>query len=285
VLKYLKSAFSYHWNLLAFFSATGFAMLSGHPDVVMPIVLAGEVVYLGLLASNPRYQSYVDRITSQRASPGETVDTEQLFRRMLATMPPRQVQRFEALRSRCMELRQIAMQIKDPTTTPSTPTLDEMQLAGLDRLLWIFLRLLFTQHSLERFLHTTSRESIQRDIHDLTDRLEQAKKTPDETQRQRLTKAIEDNLQTCHDRLANYEKARGNYELMQLEIDRLENKIQSLSELAVNRQEPDFISSQVDQVASSMIQTERTMNELEFATGLEVSDDAVPSLLRPKQTA
>jgi hypothetical protein len=38
--------------------------------------------------------------------------------------------------------------------------------------------------------------------------------------------------------------------------------------MAVNRQEPDFISGQVDQVASSMLETERTMNELRFATGL-----------------
>ena len=67
---------------------------------------------------------------------------------------------------------------------------------------------------------------------------------------------------------------------MQLEIDRLENKIRSLSELAVNRQEPDFIAGQVDQVASSMLQSERTMNELAFATGLHAADDSVPELLR-----
>ena len=62
-------------------------------------------------------------------------------------------------------------------------------------------------------------------------------------------------------------------------IDRLENKIQSLSELAVNRQEPDFISGQVDQVATSMVDTERTINDLQFATGLQPLDEALPSLL------
>ena len=66
---------------------------------------------------------------------------------------------------------------------------------------------------------------------------------------------------------------------MQLEIDRLENKIRSLSELAVNRQEPDFISDQVDAVASSMLETERTMNELQFATGFAHVDEAIPELL------
>jgi hypothetical protein len=75
------------------------------------------------------------------------------------------------------------------------------------------------------------------------------------------------------------QRARDNYNLVKLEIDRLENKIRSLSELAVNRQEPDYISGQVDQVASSMLETEKTMNELRFVTGLD-SEDEAPSLLQ-----
>ncbi len=67
-----------------------------------------------------------------------------------------------------------------------------------------------------------------------------------------------------------------------LEIDRLENKIRSLSEMAINRQEPEFISSEVDHVASSMVDTERTMNELQFATGLGTLDTEPPELIRAK---
>jgi hypothetical protein len=52
-----------------------------------------------------------------------------------------------------------------------------------------------------------------------------------------------------------------------------------LSELAINRQEPEFISSQVDQVAASMVQTERTMNDLQFATGLAIEEE-VPELVQ-----
>jgi hypothetical protein len=68
--------------------------------------------------------------------------------------------------------------------------------------------------------------------------------------------------------------------MVKVEIERLENKIRSLSELAINRQEPDFISGQVDQVVGSMVQTERTMNELRFATGLDVIDEETPAILR-----
>jgi len=80
--------------------------------------------------------------------------------------------------------------------------------------------------------------------------------------------------------LANLQKARDTYELVQLETDRLENKIQSLGELAINRHEPDFLSTQIDQAVSSMEHTERTMQELRFATGIEVGEDLAPELLR-----
>jgi hypothetical protein len=43
--------------------------------------------------------------------------------------------------------------------------------------------------------------------------------------------------------------------------------------MAVNHQEPEFISSEVDHVASTMVDTERTMNELPFATGLNTLDN------------
>jgi predicted nucleic acid-binding Zn-ribbon protein len=139
--------------------------------------------------------------------------------------------------------------------------------------------LLFTQYALSRFLNQTSEEQIRADIKRLETRLAQTAAQPAGDQDQRVRKALEDNLQTVRDRLTNLMKARDNLELVKLEIDRLENKIQSLSELAVNRQEPNFISGQVDQVASSMLETEKTMNDLQFVTGLDTVDEA-PELLR-----
>ena len=47
--------------------------------------------------------------------------------------------------------------------------------------------------------------------------------------------------------------------------------------MAINRQDPQFVSGQVDQVADSLVQTEQTMNELQFA-GLDPIDDAAPNI-------
>lgn len=278
--KYLKKAFVNQWNLLAVFGASGLAVLSGDPGFWLPIVVAGETLYVGLLGTHPKFQSYVDAQEHKASQTVATVDATAGLNRILNALPERLLQRFLSLRANCLELRQIATALK--ASQPGTSTTDDNQTSGFDRLLWIYLRLLYTQHSLEQFLERTSKERIERDIRDLEAQLKKFGDAPLDDQRQKAKATIEDNLQTCRDRLANYEKARGNHELVLLEIDRLENKIRSLSELAVNRQDAGFITGQVDQVASNMVATERTMNDLNFATGLQATDEAVPPLMQAK---
>ena len=58
-VKAIKEAFLYHWNLLAFLGGLGFAALSGLPGVLFPLVIAGEVAYLGFLGTHPKFQKYV----------------------------------------------------------------------------------------------------------------------------------------------------------------------------------------------------------------------------------
>ncbi|MHB8903093.1 MAG: hypothetical protein ACYC6Y_30395, partial [Thermoguttaceae bacterium] len=144
--------------------------------------------------------------------------------------------------------------------------------------------LLYTQFALKRFLTKTSDQTIRGDIEKLEQRIAGLASASGGSQSERIRRTLEDNLATSRARLENWNKARDNHQLVELEIDRLENKIRSLSELAVNRQEPEYISSQVDQVASSMMETERTMNELRFATGLDRLDEQAPQFLQERAT-
>jgi hypothetical protein len=279
--QYLKSAFLYHWNLLAFLGGAGFAVLSGQPDVFLPLVMAAEVAYLGLLGTHPKFQKYIDAQENKEARKSASAGSEITMERILRSLSPEQARRFQALRGRCQELRQIANDLKEPDQA-GLLHLEDLQSAGLDRLLWIYLRLLYTQTMLERFFRQTNEAKIHTDITRLEERLRGTAEEDNDPQKQKLRKALQDNLETCRQRLANFQKARDNSELIEAEIDHLENKIRALSELAVNRQDPEFILGQVDLVASSMVNTERTMNELQFATGLETGDDSVPAILRKK---
>ena len=118
---------------------------------------------------------------------------------------------------------------------------------------------------------------------DVLDYLERIRAEEDAMYQDKLILTVEDNLATCNQRLANFRQAKGSHELLELEIDRLENKIQTISEMAINRAEPDEIVAQVDEVADSMIETEETMNELQFATNLIFEDEVVPKLMVEQQ--
>jgi hypothetical protein len=285
-VKYFKVAFKNQWNLLAFFGGAVFSFLSGKPDIFLPLILAGEAAYLGLLGSHPRFREYVDAQEAKSVREANSVSSQHTLAYILRMLPRDLLKRFDDLRSQCAELRQIAAELKTPGKAPSDMPFDNLQSAGLDRLLWIYLRLLYTQFSLARFLQKTNADQIGNDIQQMEQRIKQLTADPSSSNSQpdsrweRMHKTLQDNLQTSRDRLANLAKAKENYQLIQLEIERLENKIRSLSEIAVNRQEPDFISSEVDHVASSMMDTEKTMNDLQFATGLDSIDDQTPELLQ-----
>jgi chemotaxis protein histidine kinase CheA len=276
--KYLKTAFLNRWNLLWFGGAAVFALLTPIPEVVLAVAAAAEITYLGLIGTHPKFQAYVDAQEAKQVRAAASDSTQQVLERITSSLPKEMLDRFLALKSRCLELQQIAAELKQTSQGESPQPLEHFQIAGLDRLLWIHLRLLYTQFALYRFLKQTSDEQIQADIKRLEARLAENAQQPSPDQDQRVQKALEDNLRTSRDRLANLQRAHSNFDFVKLEIDRLENKIRSLSELAVNRQEPDYISGQVDQVATSMMETEKTMNELQFVTGFDTLDDSPPLL-------
>jgi hypothetical protein len=278
--QYLKAAFLNHWNLLAFLSGSGFAVLSGQADVLLPLVVAGEMAYVGLLGSHPKFQSYVDAQAAKAERTETSAEGQQTLQHILRELPQELLNRFQSLRNQCLELRQIAMDLKRPGMGVVDVPLDDLQLTGLDRLLWIHLRLLYTRYALARFLQKTGADQIEKNIQSVEKQIAQLPADDQDPRRQRVRAALQDNLETSRSRLANLTKAQENYQFMELEIDRLENKIRSLSEMAINRQEPEFISSEVDHVASSMVDTERTMNELQFATGLNPLENEPPALLR-----
>jgi len=131
-----------------------------------------------------------------------------------------------------------------------------------------FLRLLFTEYSLQTFLQRTNPQEIKREITTLDQRLKNNEMAPPKPRRIRKDPPhAGGQLTDLQGPPGHYEKANANHELVLLEIDRLENKIKSLAEISVNRQEPDFISAQVDQVTGSMLETEKNDERLAICYG------------------
>jgi hypothetical protein len=141
---------------------------------------------------------------------------------------------------------------------------EEIRTPGLDRLLWLFLRLLLSKTALDRFLGTMNNAEITARLEQLRKDLAAAQGGGDE----RIVRSLQDSIAMSELRLDNAERARKNAQFVSVELDRIEGKIQALAEMAVNRQDPDFLSTQVDSAAESMRQTEKAVSELQHLTGL-----------------
>jgi hypothetical protein len=282
---YLKEAFLFRWNLLFFLGGTAAAALTPLAGVVLPLVAAGELAYLTGLVSVPRFRAAIDAkvhaagkgAPSATAAPPPAVSLVT----MLKGLPADGRARFERLHARCLEMRGIAAGVRGAAGDQGS-SVEEIRTPGLDRLLWLFLRLLLSKAALDRFLQTMNEQEISTRLVELRKSFAaaQAAQAADKTGGDdRVVKSLQDSIAMGELRLDNYARAKKNAEFVTIELDRLEGKIQALAEMAVNRQDPDFLSSQVDSAADSMRQTEKAVSELQHLTGLSDQLDEPPPIL------
>jgi len=96
---------------------------------------------------------------------------------------------------------------------------------------------------------------------------------------ERLMRSLTDSIATTTMRLDNLKSAETNNQFVDLELERIEAKILALSEMSVNNQNPDFISTQVDVVADTMTHAELAIRDLNALTGLSSNIDQAPRML------
>ena len=272
---YLKEAFMFRWNLLFFLGGLAGAALTPLPGVLLPLVAAGELTYLAGLITIPRFRAAIDaKVHSQTRQKGAVESQPQpSLVAMLGGLPAEARRRFERLHARCVEMRAIAVGVRG--AAGNVGGAEEIRTPGLDRLLWLFLRLLLSKTALDRFLATMNNQEISARLEQLRKDLANAQKAGDE----RIVRSLQDSIAMAELRLDNSERARKNAAFVSIELDRIEGKIQALAEMAVNRQDPDFLSTQVDSAAESMRQTEKAVSELQHLTGLADELQEPPPIL------
>jgi hypothetical protein len=275
---YLKEAFLFRWNLLFFLGGAAAAALTPVAGVLLPLVAAGELTYLTGLVSIPRFRAAIDAKVhaAGKAAGGPPVPLEPptSLVTMLTGLPSDARTRFQRLHARCLELRTIAAGVRGAAGDQGG-SVEEIRTPGLDRLLWLFLRLLLSKAALDRFLQSMSEQEITARLADLRKNIATAQSGGDD----RIVRSLQDSIASAELRLDNYGRAKKNAEFVSVELDRIEGKIQALAEVAVNRQDPDFLSSQVDSAADSMRQTEKAVSELQHLTGLADQLQDPPAIL------
>jgi hypothetical protein len=271
IKEYLKRAFLYRWNLLAFIGGVAAAALSPWPDALLPLVTAGEIAYLGGLVSMPKFRAAIDaqvykearQPDAPRGAQGESLTS------IVTSLPPEARRRFEFLRARCLEMRSIARGVGGMPAASA----DDVSTPALDKLLWIFLKLLVSQQGMDRFLRSTNEAEIRTRLEDARARLAAS------PQDDRFKRSLQDSVAAQELRLENYAKARENAEFVRLELDRIEAKIQALAESSVNRSDPDALTSQIQGVTESVQSTETAIRELQQITGIVDQMQEPPAIL------
>jgi hypothetical protein len=275
---YLKEAFLFRWNLLFFLGGTAAAALTPVAGVLLPLVAAGELTYLMGLLSIPRFRAAIDAKVNAagKATTGASTPSQPAVSlvSMLTGLPADGRSRFQRLHARCVELRSIAAGVRG-AAGEQVGAAEEITTPGLDRLLWLFLRLLLSKAALDRFLQSMNEQEIVTRLAEHRKNLAAAQTSGDD----RIVRSLQDSIASGELRLDNYGRAKKNADFVSVELDRIEAKIQALAEMAVNRQDPDFLSSQVDSAAASMRQTEKAVSELQHLTGLADQLQEPPAIL------
>jgi hypothetical protein len=270
--EYLKRGFLHRWNMLLFGGVATASLLSPWPDASIALVVAAELIYLTQLVSSTRFRQAIDSVVYHEKKQAAAVTGNRTVQDLVSGLSNPSKARFESLRARCIEMRTIAHGVRGSTGDQAG---EELSTSALDRLLWVFLRLLVSQESLHRFLERTNVSEIQARLGELRTQLEAQQHSNDE----RIARSLADSVAAQETRLENYEKAQKNAEFVRFELDRIEAKIQALTEAAVNRQDPDFLTGQIDSVTESMHSTEKAISELQQITGLVDEMQEPPSII------
>ena len=293
LFRYLKEAFAFRWNLLLFGGAAAAAVISGHADIALPLVAAAEITYLAGLTTLPRFQSAIDAkanaeergetgaLTGARAgqTPAQQGSARDRILEVLKSLSEDRRARFLRLRARCVEMSRIANAVRGETRDASGAS-SELRQPALDRLLWVFLRLLLSEQAIARFLQAADEAGIDKSLGDLKQRRKKRADSVGEANQadDRIIRSIDDSISTAELRKENLEKARHNAEFVAAELDRLENKIHAVTEMAVSHTDPDEMSSRIDAISEGISQTEQTIRELQSITGV-ADADTTPSIL------
>lgn len=270
----LKRSFTWHWHLLGLGAAAGAAVLSGAPLLWFPFIAAAELGYLGFLGLNPRFQKVLKG--KPKTPPPLPVDPNRRYQQLMAFLNQEDARRFNSLRQRCADLVKLR---HDMAAKEGGSGVDDLRGESLDRMLWLFLKLLHQRSGLEKFLGATRREQIENELRSAEEQLATAQNR-DQTSglpESRLSASIRERIVTIRERLENHRKAGENLELVTAEIDKTEQQITHLCEVGMTMSDSAGLSTQIDSISESLQSSEKIFSETSFSEFYD--DEPAPPLL------
>ncbi len=225
---------------------------------------AGEVLFLVLKASSPRFQKLLEgeRLLAEQQTweekVGETVARLEAISRA----------RYRRLLGQCRRI----LGISDALDADSLGNFRDLRARSLNQLLGIYLRLLSSREVIESNLSRLDRTELEAEAMRLQERLAAAAGDA------ALARSIQGTLDIQKKRLDNLARAQATQAVIDSELERIEQQVELIREEAAVTGRPEQLSVRLDAVTSTMTETTRWMEEHAEFLGSLAGDEAAVDL-------
>jgi hypothetical protein len=257
--KMLSRAFTWQWNLLALGAGITLGILSGIPDVVLPIVVATELGYLGFIGTQQRFQNVLrgkELLAAGRDGPPPLPRESQLDR-LLGQLSDPDIRRFQLLRNRCTALLKLRRRVH--SGDPKHGGGSRFHIESLNKLLWLFLKLLLQKNALAQFTGSTERPELVAESEKTQAEIESVREGSSNA---RLIRSLEEKFTTIQSRIENYDQSEQNLRIVDVELDKTEQKISHIVELGMTSTDSTDLSAQIEALTMSVESNEVAMQDL-----------------------
>lgn len=276
LLGYAKAAFFNEYHLPLLIGSVIFAFLTPITSVLLPLIVAGELIYMSAMVQHPRFQRFVDSTQNARTDQEKEIEANERVKKFYNLLSPVARSAYDSLRDRC----DIISRAVPHASSDGVDRIADWQTQGVNKLLFVYLKLLYTRQSLNDFLSRIDERLLDDLEGDTKKKMERVQKD-NLLSKEKMLRSLQDTLNTVQTRKTNLLKAKENYDFIGMELDRISAKLTTLSEMAINRQDPAMLTAGVDDVANSVQTTEQAIGELSMFAGIPIEEEYVPSMMNP----
>jgi hypothetical protein len=209
-----------------------------------------EMAYLGVLASNERFQRNVAALRQWQSRRQWQAQVDELVQQL----GPEGQRRYRALEERCTAI------LEQQQRAAVVPSGLEAQGEGLGRLLWLYLRLLLTRQAIDRIVRESAGSlddgsQLETRIRNLETQL--AGGAVSEELRRSLTGQID----ILKQRLQKRSEAHDKLAFLDAEMTRLQEQVELIREQAILTTDPQLVSTRIDQITATLDGTNQWIKE------------------------
>ena len=266
-----RSAFlkSPHHAYLALLTL-GVGFMTGEP---LYLLIGATAYVLGwvYLPDMPLFRGWIERKKNAAKEAAARAEVAGFVKRrdaLLASLQPRLRERYHALAQICRSIERAAAENEDGSALNVSA---DTRLRKLDELMWMYLRLLSTQQSLELFLEAERREDLPGAVAEAEQEVAELKTEMDALPgsragsdgKQRLLNSRLERLDVLRRRLERVQESESNLELVLAEQDRLSEQIKLIRADAVATRNAEALSARIDASVAHLNETTKWLSQLD----------------------